>query len=191
MPYRYLAVYEVDGETPEDLRRAYDQFRWQRQERAEAVAAGRDPVVSVSDTLDPDHFLVGFFSALTDKRAVRPRGGAGVTADWKAASPRSSAAARAWVGPPRGVLAAEGARVYVADLSEDAAATVAKEIAEDGGFAVPGSWTRPTTTRFGPSSTGIDREHGKLHVLHDQVGMPGAAASTSPSPTSSARSTST
>jgi hypothetical protein len=25
------------------------------------------PVVSVSDTLDPDHFLVGFFSALTDR----------------------------------------------------------------------------------------------------------------------------
>ena len=67
MPYRYLAVYEVDGETPEDLQRAYDQFRWQRQERAEALAAGRDPVVSVSDTLDPDHFLVGFFSALTEK----------------------------------------------------------------------------------------------------------------------------
>jgi hypothetical protein len=31
------------------------------------VAAGRDPVVSVSDTLDTDHFLVGFFSATTDK----------------------------------------------------------------------------------------------------------------------------
>ena len=68
-PYRYLAVYEVDGDTPEDLERAYEQFCWQRRERAEALAAGRDPVVSVSDTLDPDHFLVGFFSALTDKVA--------------------------------------------------------------------------------------------------------------------------
>lgn len=66
-PYRYLAVYEVDGDSPDDLERAYEQFRWQRRERAEAVAAGRDPVVSVSDTLDPDHFLVGFFSALTEK----------------------------------------------------------------------------------------------------------------------------
>lgn len=66
-PYRYLAVYEVDGDSPEDFERAYEQFRWQRRERAEAVAAGRDPVVSVSDTLDPDHFLVGFFSALTDR----------------------------------------------------------------------------------------------------------------------------
>jgi hypothetical protein len=66
-PYRYLAVYEIEGNSPEDLQRAYEQFRWQRQERAEALAAGRDPVVSVSDTLDPDHFLVGFFSALTEK----------------------------------------------------------------------------------------------------------------------------
>ena len=66
-PYRYLAVYEVDGDGPEDLQRAYEQFRWQRRERAEALAAGRDPVVSVSDTLDSDHFLVGFFSAITDK----------------------------------------------------------------------------------------------------------------------------
>lgn len=67
IPYRYLAVYEVDGETPEDLQRAYEQFRWQRRERVEALADGRDPVVSVSDTLDPEHFLVGFFSALTEK----------------------------------------------------------------------------------------------------------------------------
>ncbi|MGZ4199361.1 MAG: hypothetical protein ACXVP1_04175 [Thermoleophilia bacterium] len=63
-PYRYLAVYEVDGD---DLATAYEQFRWQRRERAEALAAGRDPVVSVSDTLDPEYFLVGFFSAVTDK----------------------------------------------------------------------------------------------------------------------------
>jgi hypothetical protein len=66
-PFRYLAVYEVEGDTPEDLQRAYEQFCWQRRERAEALAAGRDPVVSVSDTLDPDHFLVGFFSAITEK----------------------------------------------------------------------------------------------------------------------------
>lgn len=58
---------EVDGDSPGDLERAYEQFRWQRRERAEAVAAGRDPVVSVSETLDPDQFLVGFFSARTDK----------------------------------------------------------------------------------------------------------------------------
>lgn len=64
VPYRYLAVYEVEGD---NLETAYQQFRWQRQERAEAVADGRDPVVSVSDTLDPEFFLVGFFSAITDR----------------------------------------------------------------------------------------------------------------------------
>ena len=34
--------------------------------RAEALAAGRDPVVDVSDTLDPSAFIVGFFS-LTER----------------------------------------------------------------------------------------------------------------------------
>jgi hypothetical protein len=64
VPYHYLAVYEIEGD---NLETAYEQFRWQRQERAEAVADGRDPVVSVSDTLDPEFFLVGFFSAITDR----------------------------------------------------------------------------------------------------------------------------
>ncbi len=64
VPYRYLAVYEVAGD---NLETAYQQFRWQRQQRAEALADGRDPVVTVSDTLDPDFFLVGFFSAITDR----------------------------------------------------------------------------------------------------------------------------
>ena len=63
-PYRYLAIYEI----PEaELDTAYAQFRWQRAERAEATAAGRPPVVSVSDTLEPDPFLVGFFSPITDR----------------------------------------------------------------------------------------------------------------------------
>jgi hypothetical protein len=63
-PYRYLAIYEIpEGE----LDTAYAQFTWQRAERAEATAAGRAPVVSVSDTLQPDPFLVGFFSPITDR----------------------------------------------------------------------------------------------------------------------------
>jgi hypothetical protein len=63
-PYRYLAIYEI----PEsELDTAYAQFTWQRAERAEATAAGRAPVVSVSDTLQPDPFLVGFFSPITDR----------------------------------------------------------------------------------------------------------------------------
>lgn len=64
VPYRYLAVYEVEGD---NLETVYQQFRWQRQERAEALAGGREPVVTVSDTIDPEFFLVGFFSAITDR----------------------------------------------------------------------------------------------------------------------------
>ena len=71
-------------------------------------------------------------------------------------------------------LAAEGARVYVADLSEDAASAVAKEIAEDGGFAAPWQLDATDNDALRAFFDGIDREHGKLHVLHDQVGMPGA-----------------
>jgi hypothetical protein len=61
--YEYLAIYEIEED---QLDRAFAQFGWQRRERAEALAAGREPVVTVSDTLDPTHFLVGFFSAITD-----------------------------------------------------------------------------------------------------------------------------
>jgi hypothetical protein len=63
-PYRYLAIYEIP---PDQLETAYAQFHWQRAERAEALAAGRDPVVSVSDTLLPDPFVVGFFSPITER----------------------------------------------------------------------------------------------------------------------------
>jgi hypothetical protein len=51
----------------DQLDTAYAQIRWQRQEPAEALAAGRDPVVAVSETLDPTHFLVGFFSPITER----------------------------------------------------------------------------------------------------------------------------
>ena len=71
-------------------------------------------------------------------------------------------------------LAAEGAHVYVADLSEDAATTVAKEIAADGGSAVPWQLDATDNDALRAFYAGIDREHGRLHVLHDQVGMPGA-----------------
>lgn len=62
--YRYLAIYEIEED---QLDRAYAQFNWQRQERVEALEVGREPVVTVSDTLDPEYFLVGFFSAMTDR----------------------------------------------------------------------------------------------------------------------------
>ena len=57
----FLLEHRTDYDT------AYAQFRWQRAERAEATAAGRAPVVSVSDTLQPDPFVVGFFSPITDR----------------------------------------------------------------------------------------------------------------------------
>jgi hypothetical protein len=70
-PYRYLAIYEIDDD---QLETAYAQFRWQRQERAEALAAGRDPLIPVSDTLDPSDFVVGFFSPITERMpSVRAR----------------------------------------------------------------------------------------------------------------------
>ena len=64
------------------LARAYEQFLYGRQERAEALAAGRAPLVWVSDSLDPEKFLVGFYSAITDQvpsrrlAGTRPASGA-------------------------------------------------------------------------------------------------------------------
>jgi hypothetical protein len=64
VPYRYLAVYDVEDDR---IARAYEQFLYGRQERAEAAAAGRQPMITVSDSLDPAAFLVGFYSALSDE----------------------------------------------------------------------------------------------------------------------------
>lgn len=63
-PFRYLAIYEIDEDR---LDEAFTQFGWQRKERAEALAAGREPVVTVSDALATDNFLVGFFSPITER----------------------------------------------------------------------------------------------------------------------------
>lgn len=60
-PYRYLAVYAIEDDR---IARAYEQFLYGRQERAEAAEAGRAPMITVSDSLDPSAFLVGFYSAL-------------------------------------------------------------------------------------------------------------------------------
>ncbi len=71
-------------------------------------------------------------------------------------------------------LAEEGAHVYVADLSADAAKTVAEEIATAGGSA-EGHQLDATDNRSLRDFYGaVDSAHGKLHVLHNQVGMPGA-----------------
>lgn len=61
--HRYLAIYEI----PEDgLETAYQSLLWGRADRAAAAEEGRDPAVPVSDSLDTDTFLVGFFSPMGD-----------------------------------------------------------------------------------------------------------------------------
>lgn len=72
-PYRYLAVYEVEDDR---LERAHQQFLFGRQERADAAAAGREPLVKVSDTLDPTSFVVGFYSAITERTPASRLAGA-------------------------------------------------------------------------------------------------------------------
>ncbi len=68
VPYRYLAIYDVEDDR---LEQAYEQFLHGRRERAEAAEAGREPMIKVSETLDPSAFLVGFFSQLGVKVASR------------------------------------------------------------------------------------------------------------------------
>ncbi|MEY9212197.1 SDR family oxidoreductase [Thermobifida halotolerans] len=70
-------------------------------------------------------------------------------------------------------LASEGAHVYVADLSEDAAKKVAEEIAADGGTASPVQVDATDNDSITALFDRIRSEHGVLHVLHAQVGMPG------------------
>ncbi|HET9902045.1 MAG TPA: SDR family oxidoreductase [Actinomycetes bacterium] len=72
-------------------------------------------------------------------------------------------------------LAAEGAHVYVVDLSADAAKTVAEEILADGGSAQPEQVNATSSDDLRALYARIDEQHGKLHVLHHQVGMPGPA----------------
>jgi NAD(P)-dependent dehydrogenase (short-subunit alcohol dehydrogenase family) len=72
-------------------------------------------------------------------------------------------------------LAAEGAYVYVIDLSADAAKTVAEEILADGGQAQPEQVNATSADDLRALFGRIDERHGKLHVLHHQVGMPGPA----------------
>ena len=71
-------------------------------------------------------------------------------------------------------LAEEGAFTYVADLSLDAAKTVSDEIAAAGGTAEGVQLDATDNDGLRALFARIDAEHGKLHVLHNQVGMPGA-----------------
>ncbi len=72
-------------------------------------------------------------------------------------------------------LASEGARVYVADLNGDAAKTVSQEVAEQGGHAEPVQLDGTSVSELKEFYRRIESECGVLHVVHNQVGMPGAA----------------
>lgn len=73
-------------------------------------------------------------------------------------------------------FAAEGAHVVIADLNEEAAVTAAEEITESTegsakGVACDVSKVADLKALF----DGVGSEHGKLHVLHNHAGIPGAA----------------
>lgn len=72
-------------------------------------------------------------------------------------------------------LAAEGAHVYVADLSGAASETVAGEVAADGGSARAVQLDATDPAALADLYRRVDAEHGRLHIMHNQVGMPGAA----------------
>ena len=72
-------------------------------------------------------------------------------------------------------IAAEGAQVYVADLSGDNAKTVVQEITDAGGSASPEQIDATNLDELRALYGRIDQQHGKLDVMHNQVGMPGPA----------------
>lgn len=73
-------------------------------------------------------------------------------------------------------LAAEGAHVWIGDLNDEAAKQVAEEIYELDGLATPHRVDATSIDDLIDFFAHIDAEHGRLHILHDQVGIPGPAA---------------
>lgn len=71
-------------------------------------------------------------------------------------------------------LADEGAHVYVADLSEQAALGVAEEVRAAGGAARGVTLDATDNDQLRDFFGKVEADHGRLHVLHSQVGMPGA-----------------
>ncbi len=72
-------------------------------------------------------------------------------------------------------LASEGAMVYVADLNGDSAKAVVEEIAADGGRAQAEQVDGTSVEELEGLYSRIEADHGLLHVMHNQVGMPGPA----------------
>jgi NAD(P)-dependent dehydrogenase (short-subunit alcohol dehydrogenase family) len=71
-------------------------------------------------------------------------------------------------------LAEEGAHVYVADLSGDGARAVADEVTAAGHSAEGVQLDATDNDALRALYARVDAAHGRLHVLHNQVGMPGA-----------------
>ncbi len=71
-------------------------------------------------------------------------------------------------------LAGEGAHVHVADLSEDAAVAVADAVTTAGDSASGHQLDATDTAALRGFFATIEADHGRLHILHNQVGMPGA-----------------
>ncbi len=72
-------------------------------------------------------------------------------------------------------LATEGAYVHVVDVGADAAGTVTAEIVAAGGQAQAQAVDATEVAALRDLYARIEAQHGVLHVLHHQVGMPGPA----------------
>ena len=72
-------------------------------------------------------------------------------------------------------LASEGAHVIVVDRDAEPAAETVKEIVAAGDAAVAENVDATDIAALKDLFARIDREHGVLHVLHNQVGIPGPA----------------
>jgi NAD(P)-dependent dehydrogenase (short-subunit alcohol dehydrogenase family) len=72
-------------------------------------------------------------------------------------------------------LASEGAHVLAVDREAEAAKTTAAEIADAGGSAVAEHVDATDVAALKDLFARVDAEHGALHVLHNQVGIPGPA----------------
>ncbi|MDG2427619.1 MAG: SDR family NAD(P)-dependent oxidoreductase [Acidimicrobiales bacterium] len=72
-------------------------------------------------------------------------------------------------------FASEGAHVYVVDLDETSASKIGGQIQESGGKATARCFDATNVEELKSLYQEIDRDHGVLHALHHQVGMPGPA----------------
>lgn len=62
--HRYLAIYEVDDDRLDDVRARLHELGV---ERSQALSAGREPLLSVSDALHADR-VAWWFSSITERR---------------------------------------------------------------------------------------------------------------------------